>query len=370
MPSLPVAVAGVSALALCIVSCGPTAQSPEGGNSATGAAHATEVPAQFTVRGRWPEPVTLGYVIEERGSPVPVAFWRAAVERACKTWNDTGVVQFRPAETGAEPDVTVGWRKGHHGACEPFGTNSTVAHSGPVKPGTFIHFDADREWQRREDDAEGYSIYATAVHELGHVLGLGHTVDPAAVMRTGVIRSAPLARSDLAGLHSLYGGGEDGPGDLRVVDDAGSLVAVLRQVAPLSCTEWDVFDADGDGREDVVVWRTDMAGHGELMIYQFAPGSKLERTSGPFFGMSLPKRPNVLLTDAQGNRLLVGVYETGRKIVRRFNEYGVLEPWPASDALESLVEQALAARGSSDGTRTGDLDGDGKPERVIAARTQ
>ncbi|MEC7584386.1 MAG: matrixin family metalloprotease [Planctomycetota bacterium] len=328
------------------------------------------MPAQFTVRGRWPEPVRLSYVIEERGSPVPLAFWRAAVERACKTWNETGVVQFREAEQGAEADVTIGWRRGHHGACEPFGTNATVAHSGPVKPGTFIHFDAERSWQQEENDGDGYSIYGTAVHELGHVLGLGHTVDRAAVMRTGVIRSAPLARSDLAGLHSLYGGGQDGPGDLRVVDDAGSLVAVLRRVAPTSSTEWDLFDANGDGREDVVVWRTDSAGHGELMIYQFGAGAKLERTSGPFFGMSLPNRPNVLLVDAEGNRLLVGVYETGRKIARRFNEYGVLEPWPVSDALEPLVEQALAAQSSSDGARSGDLDGDGQPERVIAAGAQ
>ena len=327
-------------------------------------------PAQFTVRGRWPLPVRLSYVIEERGSPVPVAFWRAAVERACKVWNDTGVVQFVAAEPGVAADLSVGWRKRHHGACEPFGTNSTVAHSGPVKQGTFIHFDAERDWQQDDGDTDGYSIDATAVHELGHVLGLGHTVDSDAVMRTGVIRSAPLARSDLAGLHSLYGGGQDGPGDLRVLDDAGSVTAVLRRVAPLSCTEFDVFDADGDGSDDVLVWRTDSAGHGELMIYHFAAGSKLARTSGPFFGMSLPNRPNVLLRDLQGNRLFVAVYETGRRIVRRFNEYGVLEPWAASDIPEESLKQALAARGSSDAARTGDLDGDGRPERVLAVRSQ
>ena len=44
------------------------------------------------------------------------------------------------------PTSLFGWRRGHHGACEPFGIAATVAHSGPVRPGTFIHFDADRQW--------------------------------------------------------------------------------------------------------------------------------------------------------------------------------------------------------------------------------
>ena len=359
---------GLLVLAVCMVGCGPS--EPVVGVMPTSAAPAEQAPAQFTVRGRWPTPVTLSYAVEERNSPVPVAYWRAVVDRACETWNATGIVDLSPVRADESPDVTLGWRRGHHGACEPFGSNATVAHSGPVKPGTFIHFDADREWQQSDDAAEGYSLYATAVHELGHVLGLGHTVDKDSVMQTGVIRPAPLGLSDLAGLHSLYGGGVDGPGDLRILDGEGSVAAVLRRVAPPSCTEFDVFDADGDGSDDVVVWRTDVEGHGELMIYHFAAGVKLARTSGPFFGMSLPNRANVLLRDDKGDRLLIGVYENGRKIVRRFNEYAVLEPWSDLAVSEALLDKALVERSSAAGVRVGDLDGDSIPERVVAARSQ
>ena len=266
-----------------------------------------------------------------------------------------------------EADVTLGWRRGHHGACEPFGINTTVAHSGPVQPGTFIHFDADRQWQQ-DASAGGYSLHGTAVHELGHVLGLGHSEAPDAVMRTGVIRSAPLARADLAGLQSLYGGGSDRPGDLRVLGGQGLIAAVLRGVAPAEITEFDVFDADGDGCDDLLVWRSDPAGSGALMIYQFDRGPKLARTSGPFYGMSVPGRANLFLRSEAGDRLMVGIYENGRLVVRRFDDYAVLGPWRESAVLEQDVDRALALRRSAGSSRVGDLDGDGRPETVIAVR--
>ncbi|MCK5942885.1 MAG: matrixin family metalloprotease, partial [Planctomycetes bacterium] len=310
----------------------------------------------FTVRGRWPDATRITWRAESGGAPIAEQEWQDAVARACDTWSATGAVRFVPAAPSERADVTLGWRRGHHGACEPFGTAKTVAHSGPVRAGTFVHFDADRDWVAdAPDDRDGYPVYATALHELGHVLGLGHSAADDAVMKTGEIRRRPLSASDLHGLHSLYGGGRDRPGDLRVVDDRGVVRCTLRGVAPAGRCGTACFDIDGDGAQEVVVWRTDQAGNGAVMAYHFATGCALTRTTGPYYGMASyaeGARNGVVRSEA-GDRLFVTRFPNGRVVARRFDQHGLLQPFTAVG-----VTGPLAA------PQRGDLDGDGRSESI------
>ena len=309
--------------------------------SASGTANRTD---NCTARGRWAQPSHITYRIEDRPGPLPAQQWQAALTKACAAWNATGLVALIPAEPETIADVTLGWRRGHHGACEPFGTDTTVAHSGPVRSGTFVHFDAAHKWVvDAAHDRDGYSLYGTALHELGHVLGLGHSTAEDAIMRTGVIRSAPLARSDLCGLQSLYGGGVDALGDLAIeaVGD-GARVAVLRGVAMPEASDFAVFDVDGNGGDDVLVWRTDRAGNGQLMIYHFDDANQLLRTTGPFLGVMSPGSRNSFLRSAAGHRVLVTTFASGRSVTRRFDGYGVLIA--GDDTLFSAEELATAQR--------------------------
>jgi hypothetical protein len=305
---------------------------------------------QFTARGRWPSVDRVTWRAEARGAPIDGAAFDAAVAAACAAWNELGLVRFVRAAPGVDADVTLGWRRGHHGACEPFGVAKTVAHSGPASPGTFVHFDAERSWDLAEPG--GYSVYGTALHELGHVLGLGHSVAAGSVMQTGEVQALPISASERYGLQSLYGGGRDAPGDLRVTAADGATIATLRGVAPMDASGFACFDVDGDGRSEVVVWRTDEAGRGAITSYHFDAGGLL-RTTGPFFGMASAAVGAVhSVREVDGARLFVTEFPGGRVVARRFDRHGLLQPY--ADAATKVEAPP----------RRGDVDGDGRADEV------
>lgn len=239
--------------------------------------------ARFAVRGRWAGEREIAYRIETDGGAVAAVPFRQAVLAALAAWQATGCARFHEARVGEEHELLFAWAAEEHGACVPFGTDPSVAHAGPVGPGTFVHFDAEREW-------DGALLSRAALHEVGHVLGLDHSPDEDALMYP---EPAPtrcsLSPSDLAAIHSLYGGGASRRGDLEVTTMDGAWVLTLRRVAPPELTEWSLIDVDGDGAFALLVWRTDEAGHGALWEFHFGRGPVLERVLGPRYGVAAPR---------------------------------------------------------------------------------
>lgn len=332
----------VAALCPLVASCGGAHPEPP-----------LEVPP-FTVRGRWPEPLEVRYAIEPGEGPLDAQRFRVGIERALRTWERASGARFVPV-TPAEADLTLGWRRGRHGDCPSFGVDGSRAHTGGLGPPTFVHFDAERAWP------DASTLAAAAVHELGHVLGLGHSPDPRAALFAGRTALA-LGAADLAGVHSLYGGGDDGPGDLAIepsdAEPDSAPLPVLRRIAPPERSAWTLFDVDGDGDDELVVWRTDTAGAGALTTYHFAHGPKLERTDGPFYGVTAPQARTGLVRTYDGARYVVARFDTGGEAVRRFDERG-RPVVPAFDVDASAwPEEGFVPR------LDGDLDGDGRLERV------
>ncbi len=327
------------------------------GRQPADASLAPVLPADFAVRGRWVDPRAIRVRVDSERSPIDGEVFLRAVERASAVWNATGVIGLHPAKDEEKADVTLSFRRGHHGACEPFGPSTDVAHAGPTAPGTFIHFDAARSWSENGELDQSVSLFHTALHELGHVLGLGHSDALLAVMSSDRRRPGALSAHDLAGLHSLYGGGTDGDGDLRIVRADGSVAAVLRAVAPSDQCEFAVFDCDGDDRDELLVWRTQASGHGLLTVFGFGPGPSLVRTVGPFFGVVAVGAKVGFVEGDDDERLLVTTFAKGMPIVRQFDRFGIpeLPPGPIADR---VMQQAAAAT-------HGDLDGDGSSESVV-----
>ena len=313
--------------------------------------------APFTVRGRWDAASPLTVRVDPQGSPLDGEAFRATVERALSEWEGIGPLAFR-LEAAAEPaDITFAWRRGAHDACEPFGISHARAHAGPVRPGTFVHFDADREWY-----AAG--LHRVALHEIGHLLGLGHSEAAGSLLLADPPDSLDsITRWERYGIQSLYGGGEDQAGDLRIVSVDGAemldLAPALRQVAPPGRSAVAVFDTDGDGDDEVLVWRTDPQGQGTVLAYHFEAGPRLARTTGPMVGRVVPEWEVWPVALDSGERLLVSSAGDGRRVTLAFDDRGLLGPGP--DA--SVPAVPPPALGDS-----GDLDGDGRIERVLPVR--
>jgi len=359
--------------------------------------------APFTVRGRWADPHALSYRLDPAGGPFDAATFAAAIEAAQQSWSRTGLVGFRPAAADeTRPDVVFAWHGGESTSCTPFGYDYSVAHSGPFGPGGFVHFDSSHGWSL--DGSSGESLAEAAAHEIGHILGLDHGDDPGSLMWPDTQVTEPAA-SDLAGLHSLYGGGTDAPGDLAVVRRAEPSAAparllTLRGVAPPALTAHALFDTDGDGDDELLVWRTDALAQGSVMIYHFAPaptaaagaapevapgaaaapasrsgaGSRsgsgpsagsgpvpapvLVRSVGPLAGVFPAGGQHFLSVGPQGQRWIVTRASDGSAGAFGFDAAGLPRELSTQEASEALgaADQVLRL--------AGDLDGDGLPEAV------
>lgn len=321
--------------------------------------------ARFSVRGRWNGPRELACRVEPDDGPVAAAAFEAALREALDTWSATGLVSYTLVAPELEANVVFAWRRGLHDACTPFGTDPSVAHTGPVGPGTFVHFDSSRAWSAPgAEQADGLDLAQAALHELGHVLGLDHSPDELCVMYPEPSPARRrLGRSDLAGLQALYGGATRGPGDLEVLGAEAASVLVLPAVAPRELCAFTAFDADGDGDDELLLWRTDdaPAAGGALWQFHFGPGPELVRTLGPLYGVAAPRAELTFARAADGTRLVVQSGARGQ-VLRRFDEFGLVQE------LDGEPQSSASARGASSEECAGDLDGDGRSERV--RRTQ
>ena len=229
----------------------------------------------------------------------------------------------------------------------------------------FVHFDSSRPWDARPDQP-GEWLTGAVLHELGHVLGLGHSSDPNTLMFADTRAAAPQA-ADLAGLHSLYGGGAPRVGDLTFRSgSAGG--AVLRGGVPPG-TAWCMLDVDDDPAHELLVWSVAPDGLGALIVYHFGPGVSgphLTSTTGPFLG-ALPPDGRHEFHEVDGDAWLLTRFADGASRVLRFSEDGALthaDPAVARALQEHWRAPSAVAVLQPGATTSADLDGDGIEEIV------
>lgn len=139
---------------------------------------------------------------------------RKELAHALSIWARHTQLTFTETYQDSRADIQVYFHRNYHGDGYPFdGPGSVLAHAffpGKGRGGD-AHFDEDENWSEvREISRERTSLFAVAVHEFGHSLGLSHSSDPSSLMYPWY-SSVPqndlsLPDDDRLAIQHLYGG--------------------------------------------------------------------------------------------------------------------------------------------------------------------
>ncbi|KZV56463.1 metalloendoprotein 1-like [Dorcoceras hygrometricum] len=130
-----------------------------------------------------------------------------AIAIAMGTWADVCPIKFRYSGF-SNARIRIRFKRWEHGDGLPFdGQGGIVAHAFYPTSGE-LHFDEDENWvTSRMVKPDELDMQSVALHELGHMLGLGHSQNAEAVMFSifdyGYIKR-DLGRDDILGIRALY----------------------------------------------------------------------------------------------------------------------------------------------------------------------
>ncbi|XP_051122566.1 metalloendoproteinase 2-MMP-like [Andrographis paniculata] len=138
---------------------------------------------------------------------------RAVFRRAFDRWSAVTTLTFTETTSFRSADIRVGFFSGDHGDGEPFdGAMGTLAHAFSPPAGR-LHLDGDENWvldfaALQAAPAAAFDLESVAVHEIGHLIGLGHSSVENAIMYPTIssgTRKVELGRDDIMGIQELYG---------------------------------------------------------------------------------------------------------------------------------------------------------------------
>ncbi|KAL5974256.1 hypothetical protein ACLOJK_030920 [Asimina triloba] len=160
---------------------------------------------------RWPPSRRdLTYAFRQDALSVNLQTARTIFGRAFARWAAVTTLTFTETEDYESADMRIGFFSGDHGDGEPFdGVLGTLAHAFSPPSGRF-HLDADENWAATDEQLSSSAIdlESVAVHEIGHLLGLGHSSVEDAIMYptiTAGTKRLELRADDIAGVQQLYG---------------------------------------------------------------------------------------------------------------------------------------------------------------------
>ncbi|KAK2994372.1 hypothetical protein RJ640_029487 [Escallonia rubra] len=153
--------------------------------------------------------LTYAFVPENQLSDEVKTVFSHAFER----WSEVTTLTFTETSSFISADIKIGFYTGDHGDGEAFdGVLGTLAHAFSPPSGQ-LHLDGDENWVINggiiaPTVPSAVDLESVAVHEIGHLLGLGHSSIEDAIMFptiTSGSRKVELTSDDVQGVQSLYG---------------------------------------------------------------------------------------------------------------------------------------------------------------------
>ncbi|XP_038716314.1 metalloendoproteinase 3-MMP-like [Tripterygium wilfordii] len=156
----------------------------------------------FRGEPKWPASkyhLTFGFLPGTRSDAI------TPVTRAFMTWAGNTHLDFTQTQDYTNADITISFHSGDHGDGNAFdGRGGTLAHAYAPQDGRF-HYDGDEPWSVGASQG-AYDMETVALHEIGHLLGLGHSSVKGAIMFPSIAAgvSMSLHGDDIQGIRDLY----------------------------------------------------------------------------------------------------------------------------------------------------------------------